>query len=47
MSIILLSVSFQAERLMEALELYKEESAKLKAHAAECKSTGKDVSHFW
>ncbi|XP_064627988.1 WD repeat-containing protein 3-like [Lineus longissimus] len=32
-----------AERIMEALELYKEEEAKLEQHEAECKAKGKEL----
>ncbi|KAI0212489.1 WD repeat-containing protein 3 [Lamellibrachia satsuma] len=32
-----------AERIMEAIELYKEESAKLAQHDAECKASGKQL----
>lgn len=35
---------FQAERLMEALDLYKEESAKLKDHKEQCQRKGQQVS---
>lgn len=34
---------FQAERIMEALELYREESKKLEAHKAACEVAGKEV----
>lgn len=34
---------FQAERLMEALDLYKEESAKLKDHKEQCQRKGQQV----
>ena len=30
---------------MEAIELYKEESAKLAQHDAECKASGKQVAN--
>lgn len=33
----------QAERIMEAIELYREETAKLKEHNAICKAAGKEV----
>ena len=33
----------QAERLMEALEIYKEETAKLLQHQAQCKAARKQV----
>lgn len=34
---------FQAERIMEALELYREESKKLEEHKAACNAAGKEV----
>lgn len=33
----------QAERIMEAIELHREETAKLKEHQAICKAAGKEV----
>ena len=33
----------QAERIMEALELYREEKEKQQQHYLECKQTGKQV----
>lgn len=33
----------QAERIMEAVELYREETAKMKEHRAICKAAGKEV----
>ena len=33
----------QAEKIMEALELYKEETTKQNEHTNECKATGKQV----
>lgn len=35
--------SLQAERIMEALELYKEENRKLEEHKYACQSAGKEV----
>lgn len=37
------SCAAQAERIMEAIELYREEMAKLKEHNAICKAAGKEV----
>lgn len=37
------SCAAQAERIMEAIELYREETAKLKEHEAICKAAGKEV----
>ncbi|XP_058394896.1 WD repeat-containing protein 3 isoform X3 [Diceros bicornis minor] len=34
-----------AERIMEAVELYREETAKMKEHKAICKAAGKEVPH--
>ncbi len=39
-------VYFQAERLMEALELYREESAKLAQHEQDSQKAGKKVYTF-
>uniref|UniRef100_A0A8C0F0D7 WD repeat-containing protein 3 n=1 Tax=Bubo bubo TaxID=30461 RepID=A0A8C0F0D7_BUBBB len=36
----------QAERIMEAIELYREEMAKLKEHEAICKAAGKEPSAY-
>ena len=35
--------SLQTERIIEALELYKDETEKLSLHAAECRSLGKQL----
>ena len=35
----------QAERIMEALELYREEKEKQQQHYLECKQTGKQVQN--
>lgn len=42
-SLMCCSCAAQAERIMEAIELYREESAKLKEHNAICKAAGKEV----
>lgn len=42
-SLMCCSCAAQAERIMEAIELYREETAKLKEHNAICKAAGKEV----
>lgn len=37
-------VSLQAERVMEALELYRSESRKMEEHQIACQSAGKQLS---
>lgn len=40
------SCAAQAEQIMEAIELYREETAKLKEHKAICKAAGKEVKDW-
>lgn len=40
------SYAAQAEQIMEAIELYREEMAKLKEHKAICKAAGKEVKDW-
>lgn len=40
------SCAAQAERIMEAIELYREEMAKLMEHKAICKAAGKEVKDW-
>lgn len=39
-------IRFQAERIMEALELYKEENRKMEEHKYACEHAGKEVKTF-
>ena len=39
------TVCLQAESLIEAIDIYEEESRKLAEHAAQCKTTGKEVHY--
>lgn len=44
-SLMCCSCAAQAERIMEAIELYREETAKQKEHNAICKAAGKEVRY--
>lgn len=45
-SLMCCSCAAQAERIMEAIELYREEMAKLREHNAICKAAGKEVKYL-
>lgn len=46
MSLFELVIPVQAERIMEALELYREETRKMEEHKYACENAGKQVQAY-